>query len=55
MGLFRMGFKQCYHDIQSSIARHLTPISPAMEDLVTDRLSPLIIPPGEITKYIDYV
>ena len=34
---------------------HLATISPAMDDLVTYRLSPLIIPPSEITKNINCV
>ena len=35
--------------------RHLATISPAIEDLVTGRLSPLIIPPGEIIENIECV
>ena len=34
---------------------HLPTTSPAIDDLVTGRLSPLIIPPVVITKYIDCV
>jgi len=37
------------------LVRHLATISPAIDDLVTGRLSPLIIPPGEFTKNIDCV
>ena len=37
------------------LVRHLYTTSPVIDDLITDTLSPLIIPSGEITKNIDCV
>ena len=50
---FKMGFKHYYHYTQKQSIRHSPTISPAIDDLGTGRLSPLIIPPVVVTQYID--
>jgi hypothetical protein len=56
-------WKSNYHTMKTTTVsffmrsnwRHLPTIAPAIDDLVTGRLSPLIITPVVISKYIDCV